>query len=250
MTKLLPTVLLLFAAAISAGCATPRVDPLTLGPDMKAVIEPSPVAGFPIPKGNPVFIRFDQSDALSKQVAEMLATRGHSIASSEAEAGIIVKTITGYSFVRRQARRVTVSMGKLLDGADMNIAFSKLNNQAARMPNVNLNTTAMYAGGGLSAGGLAGATVVEMLVSMSGLGAKFNKALVGDERGVCIPMGPGGCDNWKKYEQILVFETTVTGVGASPVTFVTRARTLSEELKPIDLLNEVMPAYITAMTKE
>ena len=141
-------------------------------------------------------------------------------------------------------------LGKLLDGADMNIAFSKLNNQAARMPNVNLNTTAMYAGGGLSAGGLAGATVVEMLVSMSGLGAKFNKALVGDERGVCIPMGPGGCDNWKKYEQILVFETTVTGVGASPVTFVTRARTLSEELKPIDLLNEVMPAYITAMTKE
>lgn len=248
--KNLSRICLIAATIAMAGCATNRVDPLTQGPDMKAVVEPATVAGLPVPKGQKIFVRFDESQPLARQVMHMLEQRGHTIAATESDANVIVKTRSAYSYVRRQARRVTVSMGKLLDGADMKTAFSQLDNQAARIPYTNLNTAAMYMGGSMSTSGLVGATVVETLLGMSGVGAAFNKALVGDERGICIPMGPGGCDNWKKYEQILVLETEVSSSGRPPASFVTRARTLSEDLKPMDLFNEVMPAYFTTMAKE
>ena len=54
-----------------------------------------------------------------------------------------------------------------------------------------------------------GTDLMEIISSHIGLSGAFNRLVVGDERGVCIPIPPGACDKFNHYNQRLAPKATV-----------------------------------------
>lgn len=92
--------------------------------------------------------------------------------------------------------------------------------------------------------------ILEIISDLSGLRGGFNKALVGDERGVCIPIPPGACDRWKVYSQRVTVKAAMFLRGGDVQEINLSLSTEHERLMPVELFMNAQSKIVTALLPE
>ena len=92
--------------------------------------------------------------------------------------------------------------------------------------------------------------ILEIISDLSGLRGGFKKALVGDERGVCIPIPTGACDRWKVYSQRLTVEAAMFARDGEVQEINLSVSTEHERLMPVELFMDAQAKIVTALLPE
>lgn len=80
---------------------------------------------------------------------------------------------------------------------------------------------------------VAGGNILDAILKSTGLAGKFNEALTGDRRGICL----GSCTTWHWSEQMVTIGFTATGVSNDPTRQMVFAGLHASALWPQDLIN-------------
>lgn len=168
----------------------------------------------PFPRDAPLprlQVAFEDNPALAKITETYLAAQGFSIAGPDGAHDYKVALSGNFAFDRPRTKRLSVPIGKLLADERMKDTLTSLaelstrghadQNLASNLFLVPLGKTAVLTG--------LGTDLMEIISSHIGLSGAFNRLVVGDERGVCIPIPPGACDKWNHYNQRLALKATV-----------------------------------------
>lgn len=202
------------AVALLLGCAAnpppARLDaPVVLSSKSSGMSQLEVVTETPKPK---LEVTFEDSPRLTRQMAAALAQRGFEIVNdTQVVPDFKVRFRGTYSFQKQLARREVVSVGKLFSDDRMKEAVDALQSGVTKVSRSGSNLSVDYAGltGKLSSSAYGGALLIDILADVTGARGGFNKALVGDERGVCIPIPAGACDKWQQYKQQMVLQAFV-----------------------------------------
>lgn len=188
-------------------------------------------------------VEFKDSQKLSALIEQELAAKGFAPAPDGAMADIHISIESGYAFQKPRTRRQVLSMGKLFEHESMKAYLDDRAEKSTRTTSFNVHTTGMAATGALSTGVFVGASVTQAIVEMTGIRGGFNKALVGDERGLCL----GTCDKWHIYDQRLILKATLTEASGRTVDITATSTVEHERLVPIELYEDARSKLLTAL---
>ena len=188
-----------------------------------------------------LYVTVADNAALASIMTEPLENQGFVVVDDEAKADYNLELDAEFAFDKRGSKRQSVSVGKLLADPRMESALATLDSQATRgtsLTSTNLNIAVAHLRDKISTATALGLTIVDVLLDLSGLGGAFNKLLVGDERGLCIPLRPGACANWNVYNQRLALKAKVSNANGSLGEVLINTSTQHERLAPLELLVE------------
>lgn len=179
-----------------------------------------------------VKVDFKDNPDVAAQFERDFAEKGYSTAVDAASADVVISIDSGYSFQKPHARRHAMSLGKLLAHKDIKPHLDDAAEKSTRTTSLTLQNFSMTPGAFL------GTSIFQAIGEVSGLRGGFNRALVGDERGICLT----SCDQWHTYDQRLVLKATVTPRGSTASDVTTTSTVMHERLVPIEM-------YLDARTK-
>ena len=264
-SKRLVPALILALALIQGGCATadqappsPKDQPLQTANSQESppVIKTTILGWSPLKKDQPlppIHVEFEDNPELARVMQASLAAAGFPIAPDASTAEFRVLFSSYFSFDRSRTKRQTVSVGKLL--ADQRMAstlgsIAELGTRGYRDVNLSVNLLLLPSFGvpGLVTG--LTSDILEIIADLSGLRGGFNKALVGDGRGVCIPIPPGACDRWKVYSQRLTVRAAMFARDREVQEINLSVSTEHERLMPVELFMDAQPKIVSALLPE
>ena len=259
------TAQVLTLALSQGGCATadqalpsPQDQPLQTVDRQESlpVIKTTVLGWSPLKKDQPlppIHVEFEGNPELARVMQASLAAAGFPIAPDASTAEFRVLFSSYFSFDRSRTKRQTVSVGKLL--ADQRMAstlssIAELGTRGYRDVNLSVNLLLLPSFG--VPGVVTGLTsdILEIISDLSGLRGGLNKALVGDARGVCIPIRPGACDRWKVYSQRVTVRAAMFARDGDVQEINLSVSTEHERLMPVELFMDAQSKIIAALLPE
>ena len=201
----------------------------------------------------PIHVEFEANPELARVMQASLAAAGFPIAPDASTAEFRVLFSSYFSFDRSRTKRQTISVGKLLAGQRMASTLSSVAELGTRgYRDVNLSVNLLL----LPSFGVPGVVtglindILEIISDLSGLRGGLNKALVGDERGVCTPIPPGACDRWKVYSQRVSVKAAMFARDGEAQEINLSVSTKHERLMPVELFMDAQSKIVAALLPE
>ncbi|QTD46529.1 hypothetical protein [Ottowia testudinis] len=264
-SKRLVPALILTLTLIQSGCATadqappsPKDQPLQTANSQESppVIKTTILGWSPLKKDQPlppIHVEFEDNPELVRVMQASLAAAGFPVAPDASTAEFRVLFSSYFSFDRSRTKRQTVSVGKLLADQRMASTLSSMTELGTRgYRDVNLSANLLLLPSFGVPGVVTGLTndILEIISDLSGLRGGLNKALVGDERGVCIPIPPGACDRWKIYSQRVTVKAAMFPRGGDAQEINLSVSTEHERLMPVELFMDAQAKIVAALLPE
>lgn len=194
-------------------------------------------------------VRFEDNPELATLIENDLVARGFQLVGADQAPDVDILIQSAWRFQKPRARQQAVSVGKLLADERMKGTVTTLEERATRAAstNVNLNTAIAANRGTLSTGAYAGVTLLEVVADLTGVRGGFNRLMVGDERGLCIPVPAGACDTWHVYKQDMALAATLTRKDGQDSVVRAISKVEHERLLPVELFEETRSKLVSAL---
>ena len=185
-----------------------------------------------------VKVDFKDNPELGAQFERDLASKGYPTAADVADADVVIDIDSAFAFKKPQARQRVLSVGKLFAHQDVKPHLDNEAERATRTTGFNPQNI------GMATDLFIGTSIFRAIAEMTGIRGGINKALVGDERGVCL----ANCEKWHVYNQRLVLKANVKQRGGATSGVNTVSTTEHERLVPIELYEDARSKFLTALT--
>ena len=186
-------------------------------------------------------VTFEGSQRLTDALQDMVAANGYTLYETSSESQVMLSAVYKAS---GRVGNVNTPVAELFNKSLTD------NPQALEdeVSNGKRNRISMHGGiasvgqsmTGSSLAGIAFSAVTSTLIDMNGISGGFNKAVVGDPRGVCL----FGCSNWNKVQQVVELTITIKQSGEEKQIPIL-AKAFDERLLPGELTNAAIKHYVS-----
>ena len=195
-------------------------------------------------KSRPVYIEFSSSPKMTEKLNQNFSDLGFKLVSNSDDADLKIKIVVGFFFQKSHGNKVQIDFGKVVEQAEDDILTKKAEESVKYSTGAERAPLYQWLRGNMSANMVLGAGIVETIFNLTGIRAKFNKMIAGDERGFCLGTAEM-CKNWNQYVQQMRMAAIIEPKGGKQIIVRAQAATRDDDLLPEPLFHEAM-AELTA----